>query len=94
MSFELLTNKTWGVFQSDICGRLHVALDESLVQFAYRLREDEIYSGYYPLGMDLDWCLAMMSVCRGKKDNLQVEIDILKLRKPVSILLDLIYQYN
>lgn len=81
MSFETLTNQTWAKFYLDICQRFD---DTPTVQFAYRFFIDGTYSNYSQLDMDLDWCLAMLRVCRKKQENLEVEIDILKLRKPVS----------
>lgn len=86
MCFEILTNKAWDDFYSEICSHLYTTSDEppTGTQLAYRLCDDGIYSNYSPLIMELDWCLAMMKVCRKKQNSFGVEIDILKIRKPVS----------
>lgn len=84
--FEILTNKSWDDFYSEICTHLYTTSDgpPTGTQLAYRLCDDGIYSNYSPLIMELDWCLAMMKVCRKKGDSSNVEINILKLKKPVS----------
>lgn len=82
MGFEILTNTTWAGFHSDISSRLRTNLDARL---AYRLHYDGAFSNYSPLGLDLDWCIAMMKVCRRRQDGFQVEIEVLKLKTRVRI---------
>lgn len=92
MRFEILTNKTWTEFYSDMGSRLRINLDDPLPQIAYRLHYGGMCSNYSPLDLEVDWCLAMMEVCRRRQDNLEVEIDILKLKKRVRI--QLIYYFK
>lgn len=75
---------TWPKFYSEICGRLRVNPDQA--QLEYRIISSGMYSSNSPLDMELEWSLAMMSVCRGCQENQQIEIEILELIKPVSYL--------
>lgn len=75
---------TWAKFYSEICGRLGANPDQA--QLEYRIISSGMYSSNSPLDMELEWSLAMMSVCRGRQENHQVEIEILELIKSVSYL--------
>lgn len=86
MDFEIRTNMTWADFHSNISSRLRSSLDAPPVQLAYRLHYNGVYSNHSPLGLDLDWCIAMMRVCRRRQDGFQVEINVLKLKTQVRIL--------
>lgn len=92
MGFEILTNTTWADFHSDISSRLRTNLDAPPAQLAYRLHYDGAYSNHSPLGLDLDWYIAMMNVCRRTQDGFRVEIDILKLKTRVRISIN--YDFN
>lgn len=87
--FEILTNITWAKFHSEICGRLGVDPGQSHLE--YRIFSAGLYSDYSPLDMELEWSLAMRSISWGCQRGHEVEIQILKLRKPVSYHLWLIW---
>lgn len=80
--FEILTNESYG----SVCQRLF-QVDPELVQLEYRILSDSVYSEFSPLGTtELDWSYAMMRVCQAKEEFSEVEVDILEIRKPVSII--------
>lgn len=78
LRFEILTNESY----ASICGRIQV--DPELIQLEYRTLTAGVYSGFSPLRMELDWCHAMMHICRISEEYGKIGIDILNITEPVS----------